>query len=478
MASISGLEIPSGADADESGRENLLFFEESSVRPCAKRHETATGGSALGHAGGNSFAAAHARKIDHRASCVAALSSTTSTPNRSTCSDMQSRRSTHLNLFGSVISTHTSTTFSAAGATARAASVRVPSRKESDMLSQRNRESIIQELKRDHKRICLSMDELLNMEDDEAKAKRLSKPVASAIGILAGIFGIMQVGINTTLRRVYVPSALAASATSFCVGAGVMLIISTLHKFPRGGCSDDTRKELQSIPWYAYTGGLLGAAYVTTTILIAPVLGFAAFKIAAVSGQLISGIICDAVGFLHLSSSPPTPFRMICTAFVLLGAILCAKWSDSSGNEWQVPVYLLLSALAGSVFPIQACVNYELGRHLGTPYRAVAANFIVGAIALWVCVAIEYAADPNASLPIYQSQEGETMQWWAWTGGLFGALLICGITLGIPALGAVGFTLIFVSTQLVAAVIAGEICALVSMRRIWLKAHLVILMPF
>ena len=248
-----------------------------------------------------------------------------------------------------------------------------------------------------------------------------------------------------------------------------MLIISTLHKLPRGGCSNGTWKELRSIPWYAYTGGLLGAAYVTTTILIAPVLGFAAFKIAAVSGQLISGIICDAVGFLHLSSSPPTPFRMLCTVFVLLGAILCAKWSGSNGNEWQVPVYLLLSALAGSVFPIQACVNYELGRHLGTPYRAVAANFIIGAFALWVCVAIEYAADPNASLPIYQPQEGETMYWWAWTGGLFGALLICGITLGIPALGAVGFTLIFVSTQLVAAVVAGEICALVSMRRIYLE---------
>lgn len=464
MQAVSGREIP--ADADESGREDLLFFEESLV-PCAKRHATATGASVLEHAGGSSFVAAHARKIDHRASCVAALSSTNSTPTRS--SDMQSRRSTHLNLFSSAI-THASTTLSA-GSTARAASVRVPSRKESDMLSQRNRESIIQELKRDHKRICLSMDELLNMEDDEAKAKRLSKPVASAIAILAGVFGIMQVGINTTLRRVYVPSALAASATSFCVGTGVMLIISTLHKLPRSRCSNDTWKELRSIPWYAYTGGLLGAAYVTTTILIAPVLGFAAFKIAATSGQLISGIICDAVGFLHLSSSPPTPFRMLCTAFVLLGAILCAKWSDSSGNEWQVPVYLLLSALAGSVFPIQACVNYELGRHLGTPYRAVAANFIVGAIALWVCVAIEYAADPNVSLPIYQSQEGETMHWWAWTGGLFGALLICGITLGIPALGAVGFTLIFVSTQLIAAVVAGRIRALFSTRRIWVKAH-------
>lgn len=39
----------------------------------------------------------------------------------------------------------------------------------------------------------------------------------------------------------------------------------------------------------AFSGGLLGALFVTTSILLAPVLGFATFQLAVVTGQLVSG---------------------------------------------------------------------------------------------------------------------------------------------------------------------------------------------
>lgn len=86
-------------------------------------------------------------------------------------------------------------------------------------------------------------------------------------------------------------------------------------------------------------------------------------------------------------------------------------------------------------------------------------NFLVGSIAMWGCVAIEFGVKSDSNRPVYQVQELEETDWWAWIGGLFGSLLICGVTLGIPALGAVSFTLIFVSTQLVSSVVADHIGA-------------------
>lgn len=163
---------------------------------------------------------------------------------------------------------------------------------------------------------------------------------------------MVQIGFNATLRREYIPSALATSATQYLVGIAVSLIISTLQKFPKDALSH--LSTFGEIPWYAYLGGVLGACYVTAAIVLSPTLGFAAFQIAAVAGQLISGIICDAIGFLHLVPSQPTPYRIICTVLVLSGTALCAKWGGDSGKTWEVPVYLFLAMTAGGVFPIQA----------------------------------------------------------------------------------------------------------------------------
>jgi hypothetical protein len=48
----------------------------------------------------------------------------------------------------------------------------------------------------------------------------------------------------------------------------------------------------------------------------------------------------------------------------------------------------------------------------------------------------------------------DSSEWWMWTGGLFGALLVVAVALGIPSLGAVRFTVIFLTTQLITAIVA------------------------
>ncbi|HEY9815732.1 MAG TPA: DMT family transporter, partial [Candidatus Obscuribacterales bacterium] len=295
------------------------------------------------------------------------------------------------------------------------------------------------ELRADQKRLTLSLDRRIQLET-AAKASSttsaVSSVVALALAALAGGFVIVQTGINTSLRKTAVPSALATSVFSFCVGLAVSMLICLVHKFPRQGIWPV--HGFKAIPWYAYTGGVLGAGFVTSAIYLAPELGFATFQLAVVAGQLLSGLVCDTIGFLHLSPSPATPWRMMNVTIVLVGTALSANWTGWS-SSWQAPVYILIAAVAGGVFPIQACVNWELGNHVGTPFRAVAVNFGVGAVILWLAVLVETVSLGGDNLVDLSAQDDSdySCEWWFWTGGCFGALLIAAVTLGIPAIGAV-----------------------------------------
>lgn len=78
---------------------------------------------------------------------------------------------------------------------------------------------------------------------------------------------------------------------------------------------------------------------------------------------------------------------------------------------------------------------------------------------MWTVVGLEdYLV--NGQNPIFQIQNGDDRdEWWVWTGGSMGAILVVCVTLSIPSLGAAKFSLVFISTQLLAALIADTIGA-------------------
>jgi uncharacterized membrane protein YdcZ (DUF606 family) len=87
---------------------------------------------------------------------------------------------------------------------------------------------------------------------------------------------------------------------------------------------------------------------------------------------------------------------------------------------------------------------------------SVAVQFAIGLVITWIAVVIEYLVDVGDS-PLYERHEAENdadYAWYMWLGGIFGAFLVTAVTVGIPALGAVAFTIIFISTQLVFALAA------------------------
>jgi transporter family-2 protein len=109
----------------------------------------------------------------------------------------------------------------------------------------------------------------------------------------------------------------------------------------------------------------------------------------------------------------------------------------------MVILYLLFALVAGAALPVQAGVNSELARWVGSPIRASFVSFAVGTIALFLLsVAIFKPLPSGARLA--------EAPWWVWVGGGLGALYVAASIVTAPRLGA---------ATLVAAVVAGQVVA-------------------
>lgn len=270
---------------------------------------------------------------------------------------------------------------------------------------------------------------------DPTLLKQLS---AVLLAILAGVCLVVQNGVNTNLRKHAVTASFPAACTSFSVGLVTICLVAFAHS-PR--CGETT---MRSAPWYAFTGGVLGPVYIVCAILLSSRLGFAVFQLCAISGQLLSSLICDAVGLLYLTKKPATCGRIIAVGFTLAGAIFTSSGVEFKDEGWKVLLFSAAAFAAGMVFPVQACVNAVMKTHVLTPFRAVAVSFAGGALILFsISVFLEITQQQQLRI-----QSGEI---WMWTGGILGGTLVTCNVVGVSIIGAAAYTVISLASQLATA---------------------------
>ena len=78
----------------------------------------------------------------------------------------------------------------------------------------------------------------------------------------------------------------------------------------------------------------------------------------------------------------PARRKLAALALLACGTGLTAGRVSADAEWWALLLLCLGAAGAGTIFPLQACVNDVLRSHLGTPFRATAVSFAVGAVAL------------------------------------------------------------------------------------------------
>jgi transporter family-2 protein len=77
--------------------------------------------------------------------------------------------------------------------------------------------------------------------------------------------------------------------------------------------------------WYYLTGGLLGAAYVTTVLVSVRTLGAGGVTAATIAGQLSFSVVLDRVGAFGLDQKPLSVGRVIGVALLAAGVFLIVR---------------------------------------------------------------------------------------------------------------------------------------------------------
>jgi transporter family-2 protein len=145
------------------------------------------------------------------------------------------------------------------------------------------------------------------------------KSIWIIMALLSGAFLPIQGGINTRLGK-EIASPVHASLISFLVGAVVVLIYALFarQQVQLGG--------LKTAPVYLWTGGLLGAFYVTVIILAFPKIGPALTFGLVVAGQMIMSVLLDHFNILVVQPHPINIWKLLGVCLIIAGVIIIRKF--------------------------------------------------------------------------------------------------------------------------------------------------------
>jgi len=139
------------------------------------------------------------------------------------------------------------------------------------------------------------------------------------LAFAAGLALTIQVGANAAVGSALKSTSMAVLA-SFVVGiAGLVLFLLAMR------ASWPARATLSAVPLWAWTGGLLGAFYVGSTIIVGPRLGAASLLALSVLGQLLASLVVDHYGWLGFPQHSISLVRLAGAALLFAGVILIVR---------------------------------------------------------------------------------------------------------------------------------------------------------
>jgi len=138
---------------------------------------------------------------------------------------------------------------------------------------------------------------------------------AAVVGALISI----QPPLNAILAR-GIGSAFGATAIS--IGIAFVFILLTLLVSGPGDISPST---ISTIPWWVIFAGIVGAVFVGSGVVIAPVTGALVFFVCVVAGQLIGSTLIDHFGAFGLEIRQISWLRLAGIGLVIFGAIMVGK---------------------------------------------------------------------------------------------------------------------------------------------------------
>lgn len=136
--------------------------------------------------------------------------------------------------------------------------------------------------------------------------------------LLAGVATAYQPGVNSAFAA-HTPSRVYGAVLNFVVGAITMILVTLAMRVPAPQVS-----AISAAPWWSYIGGMLGAFFVTTAVLLVPKMGNASYLAAMITGQLIASVAIDHFGQMGLQQHSFTWGKGL-GILLMLGGVACIK---------------------------------------------------------------------------------------------------------------------------------------------------------
>ena len=142
----------------------------------------------------------------------------------------------------------------------------------------------------------------------------------AAVLLTAAVGGLiaLQAPINSMLGRSV--GTWQAAAVSFGIGTVLLAAIVSL-----AGGGWGPLGEVRGLSWYYLSGGILGAAYVTTVLVTVRSLGAGGVTAATISGQITLSLLVDQLGILGVDRQPITVERVLGVLLLAGGTYLVVR---------------------------------------------------------------------------------------------------------------------------------------------------------
>jgi transporter family-2 protein len=186
-------------------------------------------------------------------------------------------------------------------------------------------------------------------------------------------------------------------------------------------------------------GGVAGAIYISTASSTVSIIGTGLFTVVLVASQNMSGIVVDRFGLSSGSRKKITPKRSIAVVIGIAAVLLSV--SDFQGKILWIPIAAVV--LAGLAVTVQYSLNGRVTKAANSQVSAFI-NFPMSLITVSITLIVMNLFGKNWNT--------WPNQWWLYTAGFLGAVVVYLAAATIRTLGVLLFGLASVAGQLITSI--------------------------
>lgn len=268
--------------------------------------------------------------------------------------------------------------------------------------------------------------------------EKASVPISITLAFIAGVAATLQAGISGQLAKELNDGIMAALISNIggTIFTGLFLLNPNVRK--------QAKKLFKAVvsgnfAKWQLLGGVAGAVYISTASSTVSIIGTGLFTVVLVASQNVSGIIVDKFGFSSGSKRKITPKRALAVVIGVVAVLLSV--SEFEGKILWLPI--LAVVIAGLAVTIQFALNGRVTKASNSQVSAFI-NFPMSMFAVLIALIVMNLFGKN-----WNSWPD---QWWLYSAGFLGAVVVFLAAATIRTLGVLLFGLASVAGQLITSI--------------------------